>query len=104
MNIEEALNEVLKGNKIRNKIWKPYDKAYDILDNLSCLCEISRLSDFDWHVYDEPVDFATAWKAYEDGKTIKSVETDNKYNKFQEREVVYRMFRREEIRGKWEII
>lgn len=56
----------------------------------------------DWEIVPNQVDFATAWKAYENGKTVQDMFTDL-YNKKEER-CRFVNFDSKSIRGKWLIL
>ena len=60
----------------------------------------------DWQIVPEYVDFAEAWKAYEEGKTVHSVFSDINYNKHWEGTKPSHIpsILTTEIRGEWIIL
>lgn len=106
----EAFKRAIDGEKVAPIIDVKTFK-YIYFDDNSCSFKIlwkhgmaeaadDSWDDRDWEIVANKVDFNTAWKAYEEGYTIKS-EKGYRFNKSQEKSLIYMMFPREEIRGEW---
>ena len=114
MTKNEALKAAIDGKKIRNKCWTTPQDVYIFWDGNKFLFADgfhfqeenmqSRIHD-GWQIVPEYVDFATAWKAYEewpDRKTIQD-EFGKKYKKIQNG-CNFNFFGETAIRGKWLIL
>lgn len=116
MKLNEAMKMAIDGNKIRHKLWNKgshfiWDKDEAKFLGITPEGIVSKpweiincygMTD-EWEVMIDYVDFPTAWKAYEEGKTIQS-DSGYMFNKKQEKELVYFSFPRKDVRGKWLIL
>lgn len=106
----EALKAAIDGNKIKCESWLNKNKyiewqkhrfvvrvfGYD--DQQDACDSIALYNNDDWEIILETVDFSTAWQAYEEGKTIRSLEGDSEYFLS---EGIVDAFTTQQIRGKW---
>ena len=109
MTKNEALKAAIDGKKVRCLGWQTEEKL--LFDGKQFVFinsdgESDRVYDClnysdDWQIVPEFVDFAEAWKAYEDGKTIKSIPCDAEY---WVTDGIVDAFTSEQIRGKWLIL
>ena len=101
----EALKAALDGKKISHKSWD--SKFYITWDGSLFRTEVGEIyyfnhaCDSEWQIVTEPVDFATALKAYRNSATIKSI-TGEKYSLKREDESL--CVNLKEIEGKWLIL
>lgn len=110
MTKSEALKAAIDGKKVRNTNWSQPDldriwfngKQF-MFGHEGCELLLDGASDYDtgWEIVPEYVDFATALKAYEAGKTIRSEKSGTTYP---HRNKLLRSFDLTDIRGKWLIL
>jgi len=116
MNKIEALKAALDGKKINCTNWNDPQGGYLFWDSNRFFyhCNIEK-NDFDyahllcfetgWQILPTLVDFATALKAFEQGKTIRATEKSIfGYESYQKGARPNPAFTLSEIRGKWEIM
>ena len=100
--IEWGKNQYLYFDSLRARFYY-FDGNEEFATNSMAATDI-RNPHGTWQIVPEYVDFAEAWKAYEEGKTIQSAVSYDKYNKKQEQSICFMRFCRKEIRGKWLIL
>ena len=113
MTKNEALKKCIDGAKIRHKGYREnnliyFDGEKFVLTDgfISMNADGPAFAHKDgWQIVPEYVDFATAWKAYEEGKNIKSYcATYCHTNKPQKRQMGLQSILISEIRGQWLIL
>lgn len=116
MTKNEALKAAIDGKKLTSVFWNGSYFAWDEnkmeffgvqssgkINPTWNIKEIANISSSDWEIVPEYVDFAEAWKAYEDGKRIRSVASECEWLKSTVGSA-YHSFSTTEIRGKWLIL
>ena len=112
MTKNEALKAAIDGKKVT--FAKKSNVVYIYWDGMQFMSHDSfgsRPADFklrayenqDWQIVPEFVDFAEAWKAYDNGKRIRSVASECEWLKSTVGSA-YHSFSTTEIRGKWLIL
>lgn len=110
MTKNEALKAAIDGKKVTNRNLREGDYVY--WEDNCFMFYSARLNEHSraessltlvdgWELVPEYVDFATAWKAYEAGKTIKSIPCDAEY---WVTDGIVDAFTSEQIRGKWLVL
>lgn len=113
MTKNEALKAAIDGKKVRRSTWneKEYIQFYGgrfVDEDGREITDFSWADSNKWQIVPEYVDFATAFKAYEEGKAIQSVDGDqlgeiSVYHK-SEKKYFGLCVDAWEIRGKWIIL
>ena len=114
MTKNEALKKCIDGAKICHEDYRPNNFIYfdgekfiltngDVSTNAGSPAFALAHKD-GWKIVPEYVDFATAWKAHEEGKTIQSVINSKPFDTYKKSEDTNRGIFTDEIRGKWLIL
>ena len=98
MKFEQVIQAIRDGRQVKIRGYDPIETS--VWSGNKTLYLKDLLGD-DWEIVPEHVDFAEAWKAYEEGKTIKSIPCDAEY---WVTDGIVDAFTSEQIRGKWLIL
>ena len=114
MTKNEALKAAIDGKKVRNERWVPEcylcfkENQFFVIgpsapEGNSLHANGLNYSTGKWQIVPEYVDFAYAWKAYEDGKKVQSFK-GYVYEKLFNQDRFQVCFTMDEIRGQWQIL